>query len=133
MLFRSDQFDSWWARFWDTTNKFDPQNPSLAEPVLCAPASKSLEMVNEYMVMDKNLLIPNEMTPQWDAMTNLYNEYSSDIIRGVRPVSDFDEFVAKWNEAGGDQFASLLQETFGYGPPGPPAGGPGSEKYEMKR
>ncbi|MDE7010980.1 MAG: ABC transporter substrate-binding protein, partial [Oscillospiraceae bacterium] len=85
----------------------------LAEPVLCAPASKSLEMVNEYMVMDKNLLIPNEMTPQWDAMTNLYNEYSSDIIRGVRPVSDFDEFVAKWNEAGGDQFASLLQETFG--------------------
>ena len=28
-------------------------------------------------------------------------------------VGDFDEFVAKWNEAGGDQFASLLQETFG--------------------
>lgn len=109
----TDQFSSWWARFWDTVNKFDPKDPSLAEPVLCESAQKSLDMVNEYMIMDTNLLIPNELSPQWDAMTNLYNEYSSDIIRGVRPVSDFDEFVAKWNEAGGDQFASLLQETFG--------------------
>ena len=109
----TDQFSSWWARFWDTTNKFDPQNPSLAEPVLTPAAQESLDLVNSYMVMDKNILIPNEMTPQWDAMTNLYNEYSSDIIRGVRPIDDFEEFVAKWNEAGGDQFASLLQETFG--------------------
>ena len=34
-------------------------------------------------------------------------------MAGVRPIDDFEEFVAKWNEAGGDQFASLLQETFG--------------------
>ena len=81
--------------------------------MLTPAAQESLDLVNSYMVMDKNILIPNEMTPQWDAMTNLYNEYSSDIIRGVRPIDDFEEFVAKWNEAGGDQFASLLQETFG--------------------
>jgi len=109
----TDQFPSWWARFWDTTNKFEPKDPSLAEPVLSAPASKSLEMVNDYMVMDTNILIPNEMTPQWDAMVNLYNEYSSDIIRGVKPVSAFDEFVQAWNQAGGDAFAPVLQEAFG--------------------
>ena len=109
----TDKFDSWWARFWDTTNNFNPQNPSLAEPVLTPAAEDSLAKVNEYMVMDTNLLIPEELTPQWDAMTNLYNEYASDIVRGVKPIDSFDEFVQKWNEAGGNEFHDLLQETFG--------------------
>lgn len=109
----TDRFDGWWARFWDTTNNFDPQDPSLAEPVLTAAASTSLDMVNEYMVMDTNLLIPEELTPQWDAMNNLYNEYAADIVRGIKPIDAFDEFVEKWNEAGGNDFAPLLAETFG--------------------
>ena len=54
----TDKFSSWWARFWDTTKDFNPQDPSLAEPVLCESASTSLDMVNEYLVMDHNLLIP---------------------------------------------------------------------------
>ena len=108
----TDKFSSWWARFWETTNNFDPQDPSLAEPVLSAPAQESLDLVDEYMVMDHSILIPNELTPQWDAMQNLYNEYAADIIRGVRPISDFDTFVEEWNSAGGDQFASILQEAF---------------------
>lgn len=81
--------------------------------MLCESASTSLDMVNEYLVMDHNLLIPNEMTPQWDAMQNLYNEYAADIIRGVRPISAFDEFVEQWNAAGDDAFEPILQETFG--------------------
>ena len=43
-------------------------------------------------------------------MNNLYNEYSADIIRGVRPIDDFDKFVEEWNAAGGDVFAPILQE-----------------------
>lgn len=109
----TDKFSGWWARFWDTTRNFDPQDPSLAEPVLTEAASKSLDMVNEYMVMDTNLLIPEELTPQWDAMSNLYNEYAADIVRGIKPIEAFDEFVEKWNEAGGNDFAPLLAETFG--------------------
>ena len=108
----TDKFSGWWARFWDSNVNFNPQNPSLAEPIMCEPAEKSLEMVNQYMVMDKNILIPSEMTPQWDAMTNLYNEYSADIIRGVRPIDDFDQFVEEWNQAGGNDFAPILQEAF---------------------
>lgn len=109
----TEKFDGWWARFWDTTNNFDPQDPSLAEPVLTAAASDSLAKVNEYMVMDTNLLIPEELTPQWDAMCNLYNEYAADIVRGIKSIDAFDEFVEKWNEAGGNDFHDLLQETFG--------------------
>ena len=65
------------------------------------------------MVMDHNLLIPEEMAPQWDAMNNLYNEYAADIIRGTKPIDAFDEFVEKWNEAGGNDFAPILAEQFG--------------------
>lgn len=109
----TDQFDSWWARFWDTTKNFEPENPSLAQPVLTEAASTSLDMVNQYAYMDTNMLIPDEMTPQWDAMNNLYNEYAADIVRGVKPISAFDEFVELWNEAGGNDFAPILAETFG--------------------
>lgn len=109
----TDAFSGWWAHFWDTTNNFEPQDPYLAEPVLTAAASDSLAKVNEYMVMDTNLLIPQELTPQWDAMNNLYNEYATDIVRGIKPVDAFDEFVEKWNEAGGNDMHDLLQSTFG--------------------
>jgi len=108
----TDKFPGWWARFWDTTNNFNP-TPALAEPVLTPAAQDSLDKVNEYMLMDANLLIPEELTPQWDAMNQLYNEYAADIVRGIRPVDSFDEFVEKWNANGGNDFHDLLQETFG--------------------
>ena len=109
----TDKFGGWWARFWDTTNKFDPQDPSLAEPVLSPAASDSLDAVNKYAYMDTNILIPETLTPQWDAMNNLYNEFAADVIRGVRSIDSFDQFVSDWNAAGGNDFAPLLQETFG--------------------
>ena len=52
------------------------------------------------------------MAAQWDAMNNLYNEYASDIVRGERPVDDFDKFVQEWNKAGGDAFEPILAEKF---------------------
>ena len=70
-------------------------------------------MMNKYSKMDHGILIPDEMAPQWDAMCNLYNEYAADIIRGVKPINAFDQFVEEWNNAGGNDFAPLLQEAFG--------------------
>lgn len=107
----TDKFSGWWARFWDTTDKLDPETP-LAEPVLTPAASESLEMVGKYSAMDHSLLIPEELAPQWDAMTNLYNEYAADIIRGVKSIDSFDAFVEEWNNAGGNDFDALLQTTF---------------------
>ena len=108
----TDKFPGWWARFWDTTNAFNP-TPALAAPVLTPAAQDSLDKVNEYMIMDHNLLIPEELTPQWDAMNQLYNEYAADIVRGISPVDSFEEFVEKWNANGGNDYHDLLQESFG--------------------
>ena len=109
----TEKFPEWWARFWDTMNTFEPKDPSLAEPVFSAPATASLDAAAKYMVQDTNILIPEDMAPQWDAMTNYYNEYAADIIRGVKPISAFDEFVQKWNQAGGDDFSAVLTEKLG--------------------
>ena len=67
----------------------------------------------KYTVQDINILIPEEMTPQWDAMNGYYNEYSADIIRGVKPIEAFDEMKTKWEEAGGLEFESVLVEKLG--------------------
>ena len=75
-------------------------------------AAKSLDMIMEYYAEDVNIIIPEELAPNWDAMINLYNEYYADIIRGVKPVSSFDQFVKEWNAAGGDEFSSYLAEIF---------------------
>jgi len=77
------------------------------------PAMTSLKMVKDFYKEDTNVLIPDHLTSQWDAMVALYKEYSSDIIRGVRPISAFDEFVTKWNEAGGTEFDAYLTEQLG--------------------
>jgi putative aldouronate transport system substrate-binding protein len=52
--------------------------------------------------------LTEDLLPLKDAMDKLYREYSTDIIRGVRPISDFDEFVTKWNAAGGTRISDYL-------------------------
>jgi putative aldouronate transport system substrate-binding protein len=43
-------------------------------------------------------------------MDKLYTEYSTDIIRGVKSIDSFDEFVTKWNAAGGEEISKYLAE-----------------------
>lgn len=105
----TDKFPEWYSKFWETTKDFEP-TPALAEPLMGEAATDSLKKAEEYYYEDINVLIPSELSPQWDAMKALYNEYSSDIIRGVKPISAFDEFVQKWNEAGGNDFSQYLSE-----------------------
>lgn len=99
------------ASFFETINTFEPK-PALQKPIMSEPAMKSLDMAKQYYKEDTNILIPEEYLPQWDAMNALYNEYSSDIIRGVKPVSSFDEFVSKWNAAGGNDLNKYLETKF---------------------
>jgi putative aldouronate transport system substrate-binding protein len=108
----TDKFAQWWPRFFDTINKFDPK-PALEKPVMAAPALDSLDMAKKYYKQDTNIIIPSELLPQWDAMNALYKEYAADIIRGVKPISAFDEFVTKWNTAGGTEFTPYLEKTLG--------------------
>ncbi|MBE6067437.1 MAG: extracellular solute-binding protein [Clostridium lundense] len=107
----TEKFSEWWPRFWETLNKFDPK-PALEKPVMAKPAMRSLEMAQQYYKEDTNILIPEEYLPQWDGMNALYKEYAADIIRGVKPISAFDEFVTKWNAAGGNDLNKYLEEQF---------------------
>lgn len=109
----TDKWPEWWARIWDTTNNFEPQDPSLEKPVLTPVGQSAFDNLAQYIIQDVNILIPEEMAPQWDAMNGIYAEYSSDIVRGIKPIEAFDEMVEKWNAAGGNEFESILTEKLG--------------------
>jgi putative aldouronate transport system substrate-binding protein len=102
----TERFPSWWAKFWPTMNGLDTSK--VDGEVLSQAALDSLDAATEYFAPDTNVLLPEDLLPLKDAMDKLYREYSTDIIRGVRPVSDFDEFVAKWNAAGGQKISDYL-------------------------
>lgn len=102
----NEHFTEWWARFWDTLNGLDSSD---VEGVVMSPAGLgSLDAAQKYYAPDTNVILPEDLLPLKDAMDKLYMEYSTDIIRGVRPISDFDEFVEKWNAAGGTKISAYL-------------------------
>ncbi|MFA6776170.1 MAG: extracellular solute-binding protein [Sphaerochaetaceae bacterium] len=101
-----EKFPQWWARFWDTMNGLDTSN--VAGEVMTKPGIDSLDAANKYFSPDTNVLLPEDLLPLKDAMDKLYTEYSTDIIRGIRDISSFDEFVQKWNAAGGDKISQYL-------------------------
>ncbi|MHB1394064.1 MAG: extracellular solute-binding protein [Clostridia bacterium] len=104
----TDKFPEWWAKFWPTMKGLDTSN--ITGDVMTAPAIASLDSAAKYYYSDTNVVLPNDMLPLKDAMDKLYIEYSTDIIRGVKSIDSFDEFVTKWNAAGGDEISSYLAE-----------------------
>lgn len=104
----TDKFPEWWSKFWPTMKGLDTAN--INGNVLSAPAIGSLESATKYYHSDINVVLPNDLLPLKDAMDKLYTEYSTDIIRGVKSIGSFDEFVAKWNAAGGDEISKYLAE-----------------------
>lgn len=107
-LVTTSKFSTWWSRGWDTLYKLEPPAPYEKQPFSKAMLD-SLTMTEQYYFEDVTTLIPEELSSQWDAMTMLYKEYSADIIRGVKPISSFDELVTKWNAAGGDELSTYLE------------------------
>lgn len=105
----TDKFPEWWARFWPTMNNLDTSN--VVGDVLTKPAVASLDAAKQYYYSDINVILPSDLLPLKDAMDKLYTEYSTDIIRGVKSIDKFDEFVTKWNAAGGDEIGKYLAET----------------------
>lgn len=99
----TDRFTEWWARFWDTLNGLDTSK--VVGEVMTRSGLDSLAAASKYYAADTNILLPEDLLPLKDAMDKLYTEYSTDIIRGTRDISSFDEFVKKWNEAGGEKIS----------------------------
>ncbi|MGV2788047.1 ABC transporter substrate-binding protein, partial [Clostridium perfringens] len=54
---------------------------------------------------------PEQFIANWDAMNNLYKEYSTDFITGKMDLSQFDQFVEAWNAAGGAEITKYANEN----------------------
>ena len=104
-------YSEWYARYWEPVNAKLDVVISQSTPVLSAAGKASQEAVSNYYTQDNNFAIPEEYISQWDAMENLYKEYAADIITGKKSVDTFDEFVQKWNEAGGEAITKLANDT----------------------
>jgi putative aldouronate transport system substrate-binding protein len=102
----TQKFPQWWARFWDTLNGLDTSN--ISGKVMSDPGIKSLEMMKEYYASDINVILPEDLLPLKDSMDKLYTEYSTAIIRGEMSIDSFDEFVVKWNNAGGTKISEYF-------------------------
>lgn len=103
----TDRFNEWWAKFWETFNGLDEN--FVDKSILMLPqAWESFELAKTYYTEDVDVVLPEEMLPYYDAVFALFNEYSTAIILGQRPISDYDEFIAKYYQNGGDQLAEYL-------------------------
>ncbi|MEK4131248.1 ABC transporter substrate-binding protein [Solibacillus sp. FSL W8-0474] len=106
-----DYYANWFARYWEPVDADYGMKISESTPLLSAPAQASQTAVGEYYQQDNNFTIPEDQISNWDAMENIYKEYAADIITGKKSIDAFDEFVTKWNEAGGEQLTQYANET----------------------
>ena len=102
-------YNEWYARFWGPA-EFEPEKPLLT-PLLSEPAEHSRELAYEFYNTDNSFIIPVELISKWDAMENLYKEFSTDIITGKRPIDDFDKFVEEWVKAGGNEVTEYANKN----------------------
>ena len=105
----TDAAQSWYAFFFEVPT-WQPSLP-LVTPLLGAPAEDSLAMADTYYVADTDVALPSELTPQLDAVTNLYNEFAADVVTGKRPISDWDAFVADWYAMGGQEITDYANNV----------------------
>lgn len=97
---------AWYGVFYSSLKGMDPELN--ADAPMGFAGMESLNLADEYYLADNKVNLPTEYAAYWDAMNSLYKEYASDIIRGQRSIDDFDEFVEKWNAAGGDTISEYL-------------------------
>ncbi len=97
---------AWYGAFYTSLKGLD-ENLKADAPMGYA-GMLSLDQADQYYLADNKVNLPAEYAAYWDAMYSLFKEYASDIIRGQRPLDDFDEFVQKWNAAGGDTVSEYL-------------------------
>ncbi|MDR2975750.1 MAG: extracellular solute-binding protein [Streptococcaceae bacterium] len=95
----TDKEANWYARFWEPRKlnvKYE-----LAKPLMSAVAEDSLDKVDKFYTADNAFVIPDDLTTQWDAATNVFNEFEADVITGKKPISSFDAYIKSWQDAGG--------------------------------
>ncbi len=104
----TDKNSDWWNRFFETNDGLVIEE-KLAAPLFSAPVLDSVAKSEQYYAEDINVLTPENLLAQKDAMTNIYNEYYVDFITGAKDINaEWDNFVKAWNENGGTEFSEHL-------------------------
>ncbi|MCG8453306.1 MAG: extracellular solute-binding protein [Spirochaetales bacterium] len=100
----TDESANWWPRFHNVMSWEAPT------PVLGHSGQDGWDFLMKYSVGDPDFPIPEEMSPTWDALENLYKEYAYKVITGIESPESFDDFVAEWYALGGDQITAYANE-----------------------
>ena len=101
----ADRFSEWWPRVHEVVEWKSPA------PLFGETASKSREIGVKYTKEDINFVLPKELATTWDALNNLYKEYSFNLISGQYSMDAFDEYVEKWYEIGGDKLTEYANKV----------------------
>lgn len=102
-------YSEWYARFWEPI-EIKSEIP-LKTPLLGDSGSQALKLAADYFTEDNNFIIPEQFIANWDAMNNLYKEYSTDFITGKKDLAEFDKFVEAWYAAGGTDVTKYANEN----------------------
>ena len=101
----TDEKANWWPRFHEVMS-WDAPTPMLG------PAGRTgWDFILEYAVGDPDFPIPADMSPTWDALENLYKEYSFKIISGEYGIDKFADFVTEWYRLGGDDITEYANSV----------------------
>jgi putative aldouronate transport system substrate-binding protein len=104
------EYEDWIPVFWSTPKGLQFDMP-LSKPVISSAALASAEMAEKSFVPDTYFLMYNmedeyikkdEYYKAWYYIEKLYADFSSDIIAGHRSIDEFDAFVKRWYENGGE-------------------------------
>lgn len=103
----TDRATEWFSKFWETFSGLD-ENLADKSTLLLPQAWESFEMAKQYYTKDVDVVLPDEIVPYYDSTLALFNEYSTSIILGTRPIEDFDVFIKEYYQHGGEQLAEYL-------------------------
>jgi putative aldouronate transport system substrate-binding protein len=79
--------------------------------ILSDNAFYSMKLAENYYSEDVNFIMPRQFAATYDALNNLYKEYSCKIISGEYPLEKFDEFVKQWSAEGGDKLTTYANQN----------------------
>lgn len=101
---RTDRASEWWPKFHEIMTWEAPT------ALMGHAGTKGWEFITDYSIGDPDFPIPEKYSATWDALQNIYKEYSYKIITGEYSIEKFDEYVAEWYKLGGTEITEYAQD-----------------------
>lgn len=106
---KQEPYDDMRIQYWNPKNDNFSRMISLLNGAGCVvDAEKNLEVNKVYSLIYSQT---ETMEKRWTNLKKLEDEVFLKIILGTAPIDEFDNFVQKWKEQGGDQITEEVQAT----------------------